>query len=101
MTMATDAQVQNFVDTRLRPRCEQIRALYTDIADDIAAIDSVYAALTQGSPTWTDGRTDGPPNLLSVADVLSINALLNDLKTAISGDSNYATALKACVRPVI
>lgn len=100
MANATNAQVQAFVDNRIRPRCEQIRALRTAIADDIAAIDSVYAALTQATPTWVDTPTGAPPNLLAPADVLSVNTLLNDLKAAIDGNTRYPVALKACVRPV-
>jgi hypothetical protein len=100
MAAATNAQVQAFVDARIRPRCEQIRGLLNALVDDIAAIDDVYAALTVGSPTWTDGRTDAPPHLLTPADVLSINTMLNDLKTAISGNAQLPIVRKACVRAV-
>lgn len=99
MAIASDAQVQTFVDTRIRVRCEQIRALYNSIADDISAIDDVYAALTQQSPTWVDNRTDGVPHLLTPSDVLAINTFLNDLKTAISGDAQLPKVLQGCVRP--
>lgn len=99
-TAATNTQVQNFVDQRLRPRAEQIRALLLDMQDDVASIDSVYAAVTESNPTWTDQRTDGPPNLLVASDVAALNTLLHDLITAISGDAQYPIAQKACVRPV-
>lgn len=97
---ATDQQVQNFVDQRLRPRCEQIRALVASLADDIAEIDQVYQALTQQNPTWADNRTDGPPNLLTVGDVLSINAMLHTAHDAIANSGDWATVQKACVRPI-
>ncbi len=97
---ATDLQVQHFVDERIRPRCEQIRALLNSISDDLASIDDVYAALTAQSPTWVDNRTDGVPHLLTPSDVLAVNAFLNNLKTAINGDGQLPIVLKACVRPV-
>jgi len=100
MAIATDEQVQRFADERIRVRAEQVRDLLNAINDDIAGIDSVYAALTQPEPTWADDRADGPPNLLSVNDVLAINACMHDLQTAISGNANLAVLLKACVRPV-
>ena len=98
--VATDLQVQNFVDQRIRPRMEQIRALLVDLQDDKAAIDDVYAALTQDTPTWTDARTDGPPHLLTPGDIININSLITNLITAISGDAQYPVALKACVRSI-
>lgn len=64
-TAATDVQVQNYSDSRVRPRAEEIRALYLACKDDKAAIDDVYTALTEQSPTWSDNRTDGPPHLLT------------------------------------
>lgn len=107
---ATNAQVQNYVDQRVRPRCEQIRSLYLAIKDDKATIDDVYANLTSGSP-WSDERTDSPPHLLSASDVLAWNTFINllinlvegtfpDLSTANSADDQYPVVLKACVRPV-
>lgn len=100
MAAANDAQVQQFVNERIRPRCEQIRGLLNSLTDDIAAIDDVYAALTAQSPTWTDQRTDAPPHLLTGSDVLAINSILNDLKTAINGNAQLPIVRKACVRAV-
>lgn len=106
---ATDQQVQNFVDQRIRPRAEQIRALYLACKDDKAHIDDIYAALTQPTPTWTDNRTDGPPHLLTPSDVLAINTFLTGLIALVesgnSGDmtaagAQYPVVLKATVRPV-
>ena len=97
---ATDQQVQTFVNERIRPRCEAIRSLLIAMEDDIAAIDDVYAALTQQNVTWEDDRTDGPPHLLTPSDVLAINTILNDLKTALRTNAQLPIVLKACVRPV-
>ncbi len=100
MANASDAQVQRFVDERIRVRVEQIRALRLAIADDIASIADVYAALTQEEPTWSDSRTDGPPHLMTPGDVLAINTLYTDLLAAIDGDAQLPVLLNACVRPV-
>ncbi len=100
MTAATNAQVQSYSDQRVRPRCEQIRALYLACKDDKAAIDDVYTALTEQSPTWKDNRSDSPPHLLAPADVLAWNAFITAFVGLIEGTEagDYATVLKACVR---
>ncbi len=98
---ATNQQVQQFVDGRIRPRCEQIRNLLVAMQDDISAFDDIYAALTAQNPTWTDQRTDGPPHLLTPSDVLAVNTMLHDLTTAISGDGQYPIVEKVCVRSVL
>jgi hypothetical protein len=100
MPLATDQQVQQFVNERVRPRAEQIRALLLAMEDDRAAFDDVYAALTAQSPTWADNRTDGPPHLLTKDDVLAWNTFLSDSITAMRGNAQLPIVLKACVRPV-
>lgn len=95
---ADDVQVQVNVDQRMRPRCEQIRALLINMQDDIAIFDDIYAALTQQNPTWVDNRTDGVPHLLTPSDVLAINTILHDLTNAINGDAQLPIVRKACVR---
>lgn len=106
---ATNAQVQAFVDSRVRPRCEQIRALINSINDDRAAFDDVYANLTN-NPDWTDSRNDGPPHLLTPSDVLAYNTFLaafqafvdpnGDANTMGQGGDQTAIILKGCVRAV-
>lgn len=100
MAIATDAQVQNFVNTRVRPRCELIRQLVLSLQDDKANISDVYSACAQQSPTWVDNRTDGPPHLLTTSDVLAYNTYITDLITALTGDAQYPVILNACVRSV-
>lgn len=97
---ATNEQVQIFVDTRIRPRCEQIRGLLAAMTDDINSIDDVYAALNQVNPTWTDSRQDGPPHLMLPSDVLAINTVLHSLQTAINALPDLPIVYKACVRPI-
>lgn len=98
MANATDEQVQSYVDSIIRPRCEQLRNILALITNDLALIDDVYAALTQPVPTWADSRADAPPHLLTGSDVLAVNTLLNDIKTLIDGNAQKPVMLKACVR---
>jgi hypothetical protein len=109
MAIATNAQVQRFADDRVRPRCEQIRALYLACKSDKASIDDIYANLTQDNPPdpWTDGRADNPAHLLTSSDVLSVNAFITGFIALIEGgdvnDMTNASAqtskvLAACLR---
>lgn len=107
---ATNEQVQQYVNERVRPRCEQLRALYLSCKDDKATIDDVYANLTD-SPDWTDTRNDAPPHLLTPNDVLAWNAFLTgfisyyegtfaDVTAANAGAAQYPVVVDGCVRPV-
>jgi hypothetical protein len=99
---ATNLQVQQFVDQRIRVRAEQIRALYESMNDDIASIGDVYDALEPvESATWSDVRIDGPPFLLTPSDVLGINSFLVGIRDAITNHGQYPVVLKACVRPIL
>jgi len=123
---ATNAQVQNFSDQRMRVRSESLRQLFAAIDDDVASIGEVYANLTS-TPDWTDVRSDAPPTLLTPNDLLAINtayvaikalkdgtttAIRNEVAaSALSAEAKAACALlfsfadqypviqKACVRP--
>jgi hypothetical protein len=109
MAIATDKQVQIYVDQRLRVRAESFRALVNAIRDDKSAIDDIYAACAQQTPTWTDTRTDGPPRLLTPQDVLVFNAFISVFDKVILGTAtlqdvadlhgNFAVFQSACVRP--
>lgn len=112
---ATNEQVQAWSDQRTRPLCETLRDLINTLADDNASFPDVYANLN-GSPDWTDGRSDYPPHLLTPSDVLAINTIVYNLNLILSGSSFADTAAKAsavdeiqaqlalipkaCVRPV-
>lgn len=110
MAIATDQQVQTYVNERLRVRAEQFRALVNACRDDKLAIEDVYAHAIQGSPTWVDSRTDGPPTLLTPQAVLSYNTVLFMFLALVDGtltDGNKAefhdqwpVFQAACVRPV-
>jgi hypothetical protein len=97
---ATDTQVQNYVDQRVRPHAELARTLALSYDNDISTIDDIYNALNVGSPTWADNRVDGPPHLLTPSDILAINAFMHDVRDAIKNHAQYPIILKACVRSV-
>lgn len=117
MARATDQQVQQYVNERVRPHAELFRKLRLLLADDKAAIDDVYEHVSGANaiaPTWTDQREDGPPALLTPNDVLAFNSFASNLLDIFSGtlaDSNAKAAavdavvsnlpivLAACVRP--
>mgnify|MGYP000538214217 CR=1 FL=1 len=94
---ATNQQVQQYVNDRIRPRAEQLRDLYNAIADDKASIDEVYANVAEDSD-WTDERSDGPPRLATPQDVLSYNAFISDLKAWIEANANWPIVRAMCVR---
>lgn len=100
MANATNQQVQQYVNERLRPRAEQLRALIAAMQDDKALIDDVYAACAAQSPTWTDNRTDGPPHLLAPADVLAYNSYITAAITNLKDAADYPAVAKACVHAV-
>lgn len=109
MPRATDQQVQQFVNERIRPIAELVRAVTIRMADDEASIADIFEACAN-NPTWTDNRTDGPPHLLAPNDVLSYNSVcvLSARVTAGTASAqdvadlsaNLATLSLACVRPV-
>lgn len=111
---ATDQQMQQFCNERIRPRAEQLRALINAFRDDKTAIDAAYDRAANGA-AWADARTDGPPKLLASQDVLVFNAFASDFLACIDGlgandaekaghlngvHANLAVFEAACVRPV-
>jgi hypothetical protein len=103
MARATDEQVQQYVDERVRPRAEALRKLLAQLKDDKAAIDDVYAHVSGANDTpstWDDNRTDAPPHLLTKDDVLAYNSFITALIPHIEDASYWPVVLKSCVRPV-
>lgn len=103
MPRATDQQVQQYVNERIRVRAEQLRSLLAALVDDKAAIDAVYEHVSGANAvasTWTDSRTDGPPALLTPNDVLAYNSFITALIPNIRDAADYPAVTKACVRPV-
>lgn len=116
MAEATNIQMQQFADTRVRPRAEQIRALRAACLDDRAAIDDVYARAA-GSNAWADARLDGPPHLLKAGnssnpdDMLVFNSFCDLFEKFLAGTfasqaeangaaAQWAVLQDACVRPL-
>lgn len=116
MPEATDIQMQQYANERMRPRAEQFRALRNACQDDKASIDDVYARAT-GTSRWNDARPDGPPHLLqsgnsaSPDDVLNYNSFVSLFEKFMAGtfasveEANSAAGLwtvlqDACVRPL-
>ncbi len=102
MPRASDAQVQQFVNERVRVRAEQVRALLVALEDDKAAIDDVYEHVSGANSvpsTWTDARGDAPPYFLTKDDVLAFNSFITALIPNIRDAADYPAVLQACVRP--
>lgn len=93
--LASDKQVQQYADAVIRPFCELLVSLVTDANFVIGSFDDIYSALNQQSPTWADSNVNNYPHALTPSDILAINELLHTTLTAITGDANYAIALKA------
>lgn len=88
MAEATDLQMQNYCDQRIRPAAEAVQSLLTRLKLDKAQIDDLYARAS-GVDAWADARTDGPPHLLQSGnganpdDLLNYNAFATELITFI------------------
>jgi hypothetical protein len=95
---ATDAQVQAFVNDRLRPRCEQALRLKQLLDQDIASIGDVYANVSAVNPTWTDTRSDAPPHLMTPSDVLALNTFINNIRDALRDNAQWPIVQKCVVR---
>lgn len=113
---ATNVQMQQFANERIRVRAEQFRALLIAVNDDVAAIDDAYARAV-GTSRWNDSRTDGPPHLLQSGnsanpdDLLNFNTFCALFQKFMAGTfasqgeangaaANWAVLQDACVRPV-
>ncbi len=107
---ATNEQVQNYVDQRVRPRAEQIRSLYLRCKDDQAALGDIFANLIS-SPDWVDNRPDSPPHMAIPNDVFAWNIFaaqfiafvegtFPDVATANSASAHYPVIQQLCVRPI-
>ena len=100
MPAASNAQVQAFVNERVRPRCEQIRALLLAMEADRASADDVYENVNDAGSTWVDVNTSNPPHLLVRTDVLAWNTFLAGLVEIIRGTSANDAARIAAVNNV-
>lgn len=108
---ANNAQVQSYVNERVRPRCEEIRNLYLRCKDDKNTIGDVYDNLQNGGDgkdgEWTDQRSDNPPHLMTPSDVLAWNTFIDGFIKLVEGtfsekeaSQNFPVVLKSCVRTI-
>jgi hypothetical protein len=75
---------------------EKVRDVMLSCESNNGSITSVYEKLT-GSGGWTDGRTDGPPNLLTGSDLLAFNTVCVQLAAIMRGTlANDAAKIAAC-----
>lgn len=117
---ATDIQMQNFADQRVRRRAEALRDLLNSLADDKASIDEIFARAVSNS-RWNDARQDGPPTLLQSGNsanpdhMLAFNTLTSQLLWLLRNEGeapggtladfansvrgNWAVVIDTCVRP--
>lgn len=106
---ASDQQMQQYADQRIRVRAEGLRAVVNSLRDDKASIEVVFDRAANG-PTWNDARTDGPPKLLNHQDILVYNSVVTLFLKCVDGtatlddvgqlQANWAVFQSACVRPV-
>lgn len=99
MAAATNVQVQNFSDFRVRPHSLLAVQLFNSFTDDKNTIGDVYANLTN-SPTWTDGRSDGVPHLNAPADLLAYNAFITDCLAFMSGHASWPVIREMLINPI-
>lgn len=100
MAIATNQEVQTYSDTQARPGAEALRSLWHRFTNDKASIGDVYEACTQQSPTWVDGRVDGPPHMATPADMLNYNEVITSFLTWAAGEANWNSVMTLCVKPI-
>jgi len=99
MPEATDQQMQEFADARIRPFAEQFGLLLINARQHKAAIDDEYARAV-GSNRWDDNR-ETPPHKLQAGDsanpddFTNFNSLITALLTVVDGTDTGADAANA------
>lgn len=98
---ATNEQIQQFVNERIRPLCEKIRETIIFAQDNKVSIEDIYVALQpENNPTFTDNRQDAPPHLMTPSDVLAVHSFEFDLVDFALNHSAWPVVQRSCVRPV-
>jgi hypothetical protein len=94
-----EPEVIRFVNERLRPRAEQLRALIARIDDDLATWTGQIAARVPNDGTvLEDGRAEEGVSRLTGADLHAEIGILTQLKTRFDANGVRAVIGKACVR---
>lgn len=120
MPEATDLQMQNYMNQRVRVHAESFRSIYLAVKDDKAAMQDEYDRAI-GTNRWNDANDGGPPHLLqsgnsaSPDDLLNFNQFITAFITIIDGTGEsdavkagyvndmrnaWAVFQRACARPV-
>ena len=96
----TDPQAIVFVNTHIRPRCEQIRALLYLMQDDTAKWNSGISALIPNSDSeeLEDGREGQGVGRLDGADINNVMARIGQLLAVLEADYAMDVINLACVR---
>ncbi len=97
MGAVTDAQIQTFVDNRVRPRCTETVTLILKCQSDIANIDDIYANLNS-SPTWVDANGSKSLHTAVPNDVLAWNTFIQQLVGLVTGAATDANATLSTVQ---
>lgn len=86
-----------FVDERIRPRCEQIRALLHQMQDDRHTWNVVMSSII---PNTDEAIQSGTPRKLKGQDIYNIMTRLNELLGVLEAQWAMDIVEKACVRPL-
>lgn len=100
MATATNAQVQAFVDSRVRPSCMEILQWVYRRQVDKAGLSDIYAALTEQNPTWVDTNSNNAAHTAVPSDVLAWNTFVSNLLTVITGNTTDAPTALSLVQGI-
>ncbi len=93
----TNAQVQHFVDERVRPHCEAARGLVRFMESDEAVIEDIYNYLN-GANDYADTRTD-VPHQATGNNVLAFNSFAYDVLAYMKAHGQWPVVQSLCVQP--
>ena len=99
---ATNAQVQQFVNSDVRPSCSEIVAWVERRENEIATAGDIYANLTATSPptTWVDSNPNNAPHAMAPGDYVNWNAFMVNLTNIITGSTSDGPTALAMVEAV-
>lgn len=102
MPEISDPIVTRFVNERLRPRCEQIRALLAQMQDDYAEWNGGVSAEVQndGGYEINDGRDSEGVDRLTGAEAHTIMDRQAELRAVLEATYAMDAILAGCVRPL-
>ena len=98
----TNPEAIAFINNRIRPRCEQIRALWHNLRDDKAAWQGGINSLIPNDPAelLEDGRDTEGVSRLDGAEITTVLTRINELLATMDAAGAMDPILKATVRPL-